>query len=106
MAAYPTYCTMMEGSKRTLRDDLVADYAVNGAMQQRAYYTVFRSDFSLKHLLSSTNFGLWKTFYSDNRLLTMTLTWNSASFTVRFKGPYRETWKPHGWEIEVDLAEA
>jgi hypothetical protein len=106
MAAYPSF-TQLSGSKATPRDDIETDFAVNGALQQRSYYTVLKRDFALKHLLNSTDIATNRSFYTTNRLLQCTFTFagDGVTYNVRFKRPPREAWTEFGWQVEVELAE-
>jgi len=106
MAAYPSFA-QLAGSKAIPRDDIDADYAVNGALQQRSYYTVLKRDFAIKHLLTAADVATHRTFYTTNRILQCTFTFagDGVTYNVRFKGPPRELWTEFGWQVEVDLAE-
>jgi hypothetical protein len=104
MAAYPSF-PQLAGSKAIPRDDIETDYAVNGALQQRSYYTSLKRDFAIKHLLNNTDVATHRSFYTTNRILQCTFTFSGTSYNVRFKGPPRELWTEFGWDIEVDLAE-
>ena len=106
MAAYPSF-SQLAGSKAIPRDDIDADYAVNGALQQRSYYTVLKRDFAIKHLLTATDVATHRSFYTTNRILQCTFTFagDGVTYNVRFKGPPRELWTEFGWQVEVDLAE-
>jgi hypothetical protein len=106
MAAYPSFA-QLQGSEQIKRDDIRTDYAVNGATQQRALYTVLKSDFLVKHLLNATNIVTHRDYYAANRILVSTFVWSGdgVTYNVRFKGPPKEVWTEHGWQVEVNLAE-
>ena len=104
MEAYPSF-SQLAGSKAIPRDDIDTDYAVNGALQQRSYYTVLKRDFAIKHLLTAADVATHRTFYTTNRILECTFTFAGTSYNVRFKGPPQELWTEFGWKVDVDLAE-
>jgi hypothetical protein len=106
VAAYPTYA-QLEGSEKVPRDDIRTEYATDGTMKQRSFYTTIKSDFVVKHLLSPANAITYRAFYADNRTAANTFVWSgdAATYDVRFKGPYKEKWTEFGWQFEVELGE-
>jgi hypothetical protein len=114
MASYPTYPQLV-GSTEEWVDDLVADRAVNGAVKVRAMYSDKKRRFILRHRLTKaqiytdylgTAANALQTFYTTNRLLTVTMTWqpDGQTYTCLFARAPRVTFdSPLTANVEVEL---
>lgn len=107
MATYPSFGQLV-GSTEEWVDDLQIDRAVSGGVKARAFYSVKKRRFRLKHYLSTTDIGTLQTFYDTYRLAANSFVWaaDGQTYTVLFDGAPRVT--PTGttyFNVEVALVE-
>ena len=92
MAAYPSFAQLV-GSVMEVLDDRAVDRAVGGDARARAFYDAIKRRFTLVHRLKIADVATLLSFYQSNRLVSVTLTWSfdGATYTVLFEGPPRIT---------------
>lgn len=56
-------------SVESIQDSISVDYATNGKLRQRGFYTTTPKSYSITHTLNSTDKATLLQFYSDNRYL-------------------------------------
>ena len=88
MATYPAYPHLI-GSGEQWLDDVSIDRSVSGAAKARAFYTVRKRRFTLKHKLAASDLTDLKTFYDANRTLAVSFAWpkDAATYSCYFESP-------------------
>jgi hypothetical protein len=87
VATYGTWGQLV-GSTEEWVDDIVVDRAANGATKARAFFSAKKRRWTLKHLLTATEYGTLQTFYDTYRATANTFVWSGdgATYTVLFDG--------------------
>lgn len=108
MANYPSFGQII-GSSETREDRVVFDRATNGTLRGRAMWTSAKKQFSVEHILKSSDVATMRTFYDTNRALAVSFTWkgDGSVYWCLFERP--PVYTPLGagwWRVRVQLVQA